>query len=332
MATIKDVAKLAGVAVSTASYALNNNGRISQTTRDKVLKAAKELNYRKNGMASDLKRTKTNTIALVLSDLSGPFYSELIKGVQDIATANGFDLIACSSIGGKESTAVKFLMEKRVDGAIILANNISDAITRQAAQGGLPLVVLDRKMQEEHIYHVKIDNVEGGFKATEYLIEKGHRHISYISGPVDSYDNKNRMKGYQRALAKHQIKEYSKWNLKGDFTKEGGYRATRLLIAQGELPTAIFYGNDEMAIGGLQVLKENQIRVPEDISIIGYDDIQLSEYVTPSLTTIKHPKYEVGALSVHLIFQLLEGTQINEQYKLSTELVERESVMAKDNR
>ncbi|GAB2567636.1 substrate-binding domain-containing protein [Gracilibacillus alcaliphilus] len=329
MATIKDVAKLAGVAVSTASYALNNNGRISQETKEKVLEAARVLHYRKNGMASDLKRTRTNTIALILSDLSGPFYSELIKGVQDIATANGFDLIACSSIGGTQSTAVKFLMEKRVDGAIILANNISDTVTLQASQGGLPLVVLDRKVQGEHVYHVEVDNEDGSFKAVEYLIQQGHRHIAFIGGPSDSYDNKKRLKGYQKALVKHQIAEQSKWNLKGDFTKQGGYKATRLLIAQGELPSAIFYGNDEMAIGGLQAFKESRIRVPEDISIIGFDDIQLSEYVSPTLTTVKQPKYEVGALAVHLILQLLEGKQINEQYKLSTELVIRDSVLAR---
>ncbi|WP_066196244.1 MULTISPECIES: LacI family DNA-binding transcriptional regulator [Gracilibacillus] len=332
MATIKDVARVAGVAVSTASYALNNNGRVSQKTKQKVEEAAKQLNYRKNGIASDLKRTKTNTIALILSDLSGPFYSELIKGVQDITTANGYDLIACSSIGGKQSTAVKFLMEKRVDGAIILANNISDKITLQASQGGLPLVVLDRNVQGEHVYHVEVDNEDGGFKATEFLINKGHRQISYIGGPVDSYDNKKRLIGYQKALRKNNLFEHSKWNLQGDFTREGGYRATKLLIAQGELPSAIFYGNDEMAIGGMQAFKENQIRVPEDISIIGFDDIQLAEFVTPSLTTIKQPKYEVGALSVHLIFQLLEGKQINEQYKLPTELVVRESVVLAQER
>ncbi|UOQ47128.1 LacI family transcriptional regulator [Gracilibacillus caseinilyticus] len=329
MATIKDVAKLAGVAVSTASYALNNSKRISTATKERVEEAARQLNYKKNGIASDLKRTKTNTIALILSDLSGPYYSELIKGVQDVTTANGFDLIACSSIGDQQSTAVKFLKEKRVDGAIILAHNISDAITIESAQAGFPVIVLDRDLIDENVYHVEVDNTEGGFIATECLIKHGHENIAYIGGPSASLDNQKRFDGYKQALEQYQLPSHSKWNSIGYFTKEGGYKATKLLIAQGELPDAIFYGNDEMAIGGLQAFQEKNIRIPEDISIIGFDDIQLAEYVHPPLTTIKQPKYEVGALAVHLIFQLLEGKNINSHYKLSTELIERKSVMLK---
>lgn len=326
MATIKDVAKLAGVAISTASYALNNNPKISLTTKKKVEEAAKTLNYVKNGFASDLKRAKTNTIALILSDLSGPFYSELIQGVQDVATTNGYDLIACSSIGGPQSTAVKFLREKRVDGAIILAHNISDEITLESARKGFPLVVLDRKLKSEFVYHVEVDNVHGGYLATEHLIKNNHKQIAYISGPNNSHDNKQRFQGYMDALKHHGISYQTKWKASGDFTREGGYRATKMLIAQRDLPKGIFYANDEMAIGGLQAFKDNNIDVPSDISVIGFDDIQLAEYVSPPLTTIKQPKYEAGALSVHLIFQLLAGDSVDHHYKLSTELVERKSV------
>ncbi|WP_042221519.1 LacI family DNA-binding transcriptional regulator [Oceanobacillus manasiensis] len=326
MATIKDVAKRAGVAISTVSYALNNSPRISMATKKKVEEAAKALNYKKNGFASDLKRTKTNTIALLLSDLSGPFYSDLIQGVQDVTSANGYDLIACSSIGGPQSTAVKFLTEKRVDGAIILAHNISDAITLDAARHGSPLVVLDRYLEDDSVYHVEVDNIHGGYHATEYLINHGHKQIAFISGPAASQDNVQRYEGYRKALENYNITYQSKWDIASDFTREGGYRATKLLIAQRNLPQAIFYANDEMAVGGLQAFKENNISIPDDISIIGYDDIQLAEYVSPPLTTIKQPKYEVGALAAHLIFQLLGGEKTDHHYKLSTELVERESV------
>lgn len=326
MATIKDVAKLAGVAISTASYALNDSGKVSQSTRDKVVLAAKELNYQKNGFASDLKRTKTNTIALILSDLSGPYYSELIKGVQDVATANGYDLIACSSIGGPQSTAVKFLKEKRVDGVIILAHNISDEITLESAREGFPLVVLDRKLKNEYVVHVEVDNLQGGYTATDYLIKKGHTQIAYISGPLNSHDNELRFEGFSKALIDNGLTYQSKWRLSGDFTREGGYKATKMLIAQRDLPEAVFYANDEMALGGMQAFNEKGISIPDDISIIGFDDIQLSEYVTPSLTTMKQPKYEAGALSMHLIFQMLSGEKVNHNYKLATELIERKSV------
>ncbi|WP_078379048.1 LacI family DNA-binding transcriptional regulator [Sutcliffiella halmapala] len=324
--TIKDVAKLAGVAVSTASYALNNVNKVSPATMKKVQEAARELNYLKNGFASDLKRTKTNTIALILSDLSGPFYSELIKGVQEVTMTNGYDLIACSSVGGAQSTAVKFLKEKRVDGAIILAHNITDDIILESAREGFPIVVLDRKIENEFVYQVEVDNIHGGYLATEYLINKGHREIAFVSGPFNSYDNEMRYIGYMDALKEHNITYQSKWKVFGDFTRESGYRATKMLIAQRELPQAIFYANDEMALGGLQAFKENKISVPDDISIIGYDDIQLSEYVTPSLTTIRQPKYEAGALAVHVVFQVLSKEKVEKSFKLSTELIERNSV------
>ncbi|UOQ44001.1 LacI family transcriptional regulator [Halobacillus salinarum] len=326
MATIKDVAKLAGVAISTASYALNGSSKISGETKKKVEEAAKTLNYKKNGLASDLKRTKTNTIALILTDLSGPFYSELIKGVQDVTTANGYDLIACSSIGGSKSTAAKFLTEKRVDGAIILAHNISDEIALEAAKHNFPIVVLDRHLESESIYQVEVDNVHGGYLATEYLIKRGHKEIAYVSGPSNSHDNILRFQGYMEALEDNHIPYQPKWKIVSDFTRSGGYRATKLLIAQNDLPEAIFYANDEMAIGGMQAFKEKGIQVPDDISMIGFDDIQLAEYVHPPLTTIQQPKYEAGSLAVHLIFQVLGGEKINHHYKLTTDLIERKSV------
>jgi LacI family transcriptional regulator len=325
MATIKDVAKLAGVSLSTASYALNGHEKISEATREKVLEAAKQLNYQKNGFASDLKRSRTKTIALILRDLSGPYYSELIRGVQETAIEHGYDLIACSSFGGADSTAIKFLAEKRVDGAIVLAHNLNDAKIIDSAREGFPIIVLDRQLEGEHIINVSVDNEHGAFMATEFLIKNGHKNIAYISGPPKSLDNKLRFKGYQQALHQFGLDYQSKWNISGRFTSEGGYTATKLLIAQGNLPDAIFYANDEMAVGGLKAFKEAEIRVPEDISIIGFDDILLAEYVNPSLTTIRQPKYEVGALSAHLIFQALDGERLDQNYKLPTELIVRNS-------
>lgn len=326
MATIKDVAKLAGVAISTVSYALNDSEKISKATREKVMEAARELNYQKNGFASDLKRTKTNTIALILSDLAGPYFSELTTGVQEVSMANGYDLIACSSQGGPQSTAVKFLREKRVDGAIILAHNISDEDIVESARKGFPIIVLDRHLENEHVVHVEVDNFHGGYVATEHLIQQGMKEIAFISGPQKSHDGDMRYNGYLTALKEHKLPIHSKWRMHGDFTREGGYRATKMLIAQGSLPDAVFFANDEMAIGGMQVFKENKIKIPEDISVIGYDDIQLSEFMSPPLTTIRQHKYEAGALAMHLILQQLSGTEVNPYYKLSTELIVRKSV------
>jgi LacI family transcriptional regulator len=332
MATIKDVAKLAGVALSTASYALNGDPKVSKETKEKVLEAARQLNYRKNGFAMDLKRSRTNTIMLILTDLSGPYYSELIRSIQDVAIANGYDLIACSSIGAQDSTAVRFLREKRADGAIVLAQNIPNEILLESASERFPIVVMDRELTGDGLANVLVDGEQGGYTATRHLLDSGHRTIAYVSGPQNSYDNGQRYKGYLRALNERDLSEKTKWRLTGGFVRDGGYRATKTMMMQGELPSAIFYGNDEMAIGGLAALKEGGYSIPGDISIIGFDDIEQTGYMNPPLTTIRQPKHEAGSLAAHLLFQMLNGEEVNATYKLGIELVQRGSVRNVDTR
>lgn len=327
MATIKDVAKRAGVAISTASYALNGHDKIKGATRERVLQAAKELNYRKNGLARDLKMSKTNTIALILSDLVGPFYSELIRGVQELVLEKGYDLIVCSSYGDESSTAAKFLRETRVDGVILLAHNIKSDFIRESAREGFPIIVLDRYLTDNpHIVSINVNNHEGAYEATNYLIDKGKSSIAFISGPQVSADSHDRLAGYRQALKDRGLTYHSKWTINGKFTQEGGYQATQMLIHQGGIPDAIFYANDEMAIGGLDALKDHNISVPKEISIIGFDDIQIAAYLHPQLTTMRQPKYEIGKLASHVIFQILEGQDVKNYYSLSTEMIYRESV------
>lgn len=328
MATIKDVARLAGVALSTASYALSGDHRVSAKTREKVLEAARQLNYHKNGFAMDLKRSRTNTIALILADLSGPFYSELIRSVQEVALSNGYDLIACSSMGERDSTAVRFLREKRVDGAVVLAYNMTDEVLHASAGPNFPIIAMDRVISGEGLVSIIVDGESGGYEATRYLIDKGHRKVAYISGPSNSFANSLRYQGFLRAMKEAGLEEQAKWRLSGGFIRDGGYKATKMMLMQGELPTAIFYGNDEMAIGGLKAFEEGGIRVPEDISIIGFDDIELTEFIQPPLTTIRQPMYESGSLAGHLLFQMLNGESVNESYKLNVQIIERQSVSA----
>ena len=328
LATIKDVAKLAGVSISTVSYALNNSPRISKETRDKILQAARQLNYQKNGIASDLKRNKTRTIALLVTDLAGPYYAELVRGIQDVAVSKEYDLLVCSSMGGETSTAVKFLAEKRVDGAIVMAHNISEEIIAQSARKKFPIILFDRCVTHEHVVSIEVDNEEGAFKAAEHLIENGHRSIAYISGLAVSQLHQMRLRGYERALRNYGLEDRMRLNQFGTFTRDNGYHMTKMLIAQGHLPSACMYANDEMAIGGLEAFKEHGVRVPEDVSVVGFDDIELAKYVRPALTTVMQPKYERGALAAHLIFQMLDGNtqDVQPYYKLPTQLVLRESV------
>ncbi|MNC18924.1 HTH-type transcriptional repressor PurR [compost metagenome] len=209
----------------------------------------------------------------------------------------------------------------------MLAHNITDEILQAAGSLRFPIVVMDRLIAGEGLINVVVDGELGGYSATRYLIEKGHEHIAYISGPANSYDNALRYKGFQRAMQEAGLEEKTKWKLSGGFIREGGYKSTKMMLMQGELPTAVFYANDEMAVGGMKALEEGGISVPDDISVIGFDDIQLAEYIQPPLTTIRQPMYESGSLAGHLLFQMLNGDTVNDFYKLKIELVERKSVL-----
>ncbi|GGF98012.1 LacI family DNA-binding transcriptional regulator [Paenibacillus abyssi] len=326
MATIKDVAKMAGVSISTVSYALNNHAKVSKKTKQKIMDAARQLNYQKNGLASDLKKNSTRTIAIIVTDLAGPHYAELVKGIQEVTLSKGYDLLACSSVGEETSTAVKFLTEKRVDGAIVLSHNIDEDIIIQSARKEFPIILLDRKVDSDFVVSIEVDNEEGCHMAAEYLIEQGHRDIAFISGNSIGSLHVQRVRGYESALRKHGLDGKSRLHQFGLFNQDNGYSMTKMLIAQGNLPTAIMYANDEMAIGGIKAFKEYGIEIPSDVSIIGFDDIELAQYVRPALTTVMQPKYERGALAAHLIFQILEGQDTQDYYKFSTQLVLRDSV------
>ncbi|MBD2846611.1 LacI family DNA-binding transcriptional regulator [Paenibacillus sp. IB182496] len=328
MATIKDVAKLAGVSISTASYALNNSPKVSGKTKKKILEAARHLNYQKNGLASDLKRSSTRTIALIVTDLAGPFYAELVKGVQDVTLSKGYDLLACSSAGGEASTAIKFLTEKRVDGAIVLAHNIAAETIELSARPAFPVVVLDRKVDSDHVVSIEVDNEQGSYQAAGRLIDLGHREIAYIGGRAMGEVHGKRLDGYARALREHGLDAERRLHQSGHFDRDNGYRLTKMVIAQGHLPTAVMYANDEMAIGGIAAFKEQRIGVPEQVSVVGFDDIELAQYVRPALSTVLQPKYERGALAAHLIFQLLEGQEVERHYQFPTQFVSRDSVRA----
>lgn len=326
MATIKDVAKLAAVSVSTASIALNGKTKVKHETRLRVLAAAKSLNYKKNGYAADLKKSKTKTLALIVDDLSGPFFSELIKGVQDVTLSQGYDLITCSATGGEDSAPTRFLLEKRTDGVIILAHDLKEETILQAAMEGFPIVLLDRQLDSDQIIHIHVDDEQGAYNAVQYLASLGHQAIAYVNGVPSATDETRRYRGFLKAMDEHGLKYEDRWRISGGFTEEGGYQATKMLIMQGDLPSAIFYGNDEMAIGGMKAFTEKGIKVPEDISIIGYDDILLSKYMTPALTTIHQPKYDMGSLAARLILRVLNGESVdNRQYTLDTSLVVRET-------
>ncbi|WP_067622250.1 LacI family DNA-binding transcriptional regulator [Alicyclobacillus acidiphilus] len=325
MATIKDVANAANVAVSTVSLALRGDPRVRESTRRRILEIAQELQYRPNGAARDLKTRRTETICVILHDLGGPFYSELLLGIQDVATANDYNTIASASIGGKNGSAVRWLLERRVDGVIVLAPEIDNETIIRAAGPDLPVIVLDRDLVAKHVYSVRVDNEQGGYKATRHLLEAGYRDIIFVSGPADTLDSELRYRGYEMAMDEFSAKKSKRFDYMGKFTEEGGYTVGKVIASQGTLPEAVFAANDEMAIGLMRAFGEKGIQIPRDVAIVGFDNIRISEYVRPALTTVRQPMYDMGSVAAQMLFAALAGSSDLNPVTLPAELIVRQS-------
>lgn len=325
MITIKDVAREANVAISTASLALRNDPRVKESTRRKVVDVANLLRYTPNGIARDLKVRKTGIVGMLLHDLGGPFYSELIRGVQVSASEHGYEMVASGTVRGKYGFASRVLSERRVDGVIILSPDMDDDVILRAASDDMPIVVLDRDLVGEHVYMVRADNEQGGYLATKHLLEAGYRDIAFLGGSSDSADNVVRYRGYTRAMTDFGATVRSMNEYMGNFTEEGGYAATFLMHAHGKLPEAVFAANDEMAIGALQALQELGVNVPRDVALVGFDDIRIAEYVNPALTTVRQPMYKMGLLAAHVLVRAMKGEADTERIIVPTELIVRGS-------
>lgn len=331
-ATIKDVAKEAGVSISTVSYAINGSERISEETRKKVLKAAAKLRYVANGNARRLKQKKTGAIGLFFNSWFGPVYSELARGIEKIVHKMGYDLVACSVYGEENSTAYKYLRDKMVDGAIILTNSFEDSLLTSVASKDLPLVVMDREIQAENIYNILIDNFGGAFAATRELIEKGCREVCFFSGPDDSYDSQKRLEGYIAAHGFFNVPFSNDLIIRSDFTEETAYRQMKEMLEKGEMPKAIFSGNDEMALGIIRAAREHGVTIPGDMKLIGFDDIRESELTVPPLTTVSHQKLKMATLAAETLFRAINAgddadrQEIESLKMIQTTLVKRNTI------
>lgn len=322
--SLKDVAERAGVSVSTASIALRQDPRVREETRRRIAQAAEELGYRPNGIARDLKTRRTGMIAILLHSLGGPFFSELVRGIEDAAHVSDFMPIVSSS--GKDDSALRrFLLEKRVDGAIILNSNIDEEILQTVASESMPIVVLDRSIHLEHACTVTCDHRAGARRATLHLMETGHPDVAFISGPADSYHGRLRHDGYVDAHASVGRTVDGRMIYHGTFTESSGYDIARQMVADGGVPQAIFAANDEMAIGALRAFGELCVRVPQDVAIVGFDDIRLANYVTPSLSTVRQPMYDLGVTAANTLLRMLKGERGFAPDQLQTELIVRQS-------
>ena len=311
--TIKDIARIANVSHTTVSRALNNQSRIRKDTKEKILAIAKELNYRPDFIARSLVMKRTKTLGLVITTIANPFYTELAQGIEATAHRLGYSIILCSTQSdlATEKLYIDMLRSKGVDGIIFTSAHMGDPNIVDLAEEGFPLMLVNRRtyhpMVKERVDYVGIDNNQGGFWAVEHLIKLGHRRIGIIGGSSESSVGFERLEGGKEALTKYNLEENDDYFLEGNFLMESGYRGGMKFMRMAEPPTAIFAANDYMALGVYQAVIEGGLKVPEDIAIVGFNDIEFAAMKGIELTTIGQKKYEMGALSVEMLVDKIEG-------------------------
>lgn len=304
MPTIKDVAKVAGVSISTASYALNGQPNVSEKTRKKVLEVAKELNYYPNASARNLKTKKTGNIGFFIYGFDGPIFGDILEGVNYELRQNGLNIIVSSG----ESSAV-ILRERQVDGAIIFDSNIdNDTILKYAL--GYPVILLDRQLSGSNIHSSQVPNRKLVKNFINEIINKGYNKIGYLSGPIDSPSNNERYLGFKEALDENKIENYKHYQ--GDFTTNKGYEIGLEIASSNDKPEFIYCANDETAIGLLKAFNEKNINVPNEVAIAGFDGILLGDYVSPKLTTIEIDYKKWGHELAKYISAIINNTKKEE--------------------
>ncbi|MEA1974297.1 MAG: LacI family DNA-binding transcriptional regulator [Bacillota bacterium] len=328
--TIKDIAKEAKVSTATVSKVLNRKDhRISDQTRNLVLKIAKDKNYIPNSMARSLVTKKTNTIGLILPDITNPFFPELARGAEDKANEEGYMIMFCNTDdkAEKESKYLNMLAQKMIDGIILTQSANMEGNSKILNELKIPLVLIDRDIDIENVQgKVLVNNFEGAYNAVEYLIKKDRKKIAFITGPLSTTTSNDRLDGYKKGLIDNKIDINSKLILEGEYKGEWGTEATKILLEDKIEFDAIFCGNDLIAVSVIKTLKKFNLNIPNDVSVIGYDNIYLSEIVEPPLTTVNQPVYQMGYEAAGLLIDILEKKTKGKTIKLGTNLVIRETV------
>lgn len=331
--TIKDIANKAGVSVTTVSMVLNGKEhRIAQETKKKIIDIANELDYRPNQLAVGLITKRTNTLGLILPDISNSFFGELAKGAEKTASENAYNIILCNTndTAEKDYEYLNILLDRGVDGVILVPSGrgmdeTTPKVFSLLEQSQKALVLADRIKPGDRYVGVTLDQKAGGFLATDYLIQNGHKKIGCLTGPLGMLNAYLRYQGYRKALEQAGIKYNAKLVKEGNYHIEDGVKLSKELFHQGV--TAIFASNDLMAYGVYQSAVKQGIKVPEELSVVGFDDIFFSQFAEVPLTTIHQPAYEIGKKAVEEVMGLINGNKKkNEKFIFEPELIIRDSV------
>lgn len=332
MATIKDIAKITGFSVTTVSRALNGYSDVSDKTKKKIKAAATELNYSPNVLARSLVMNKTKTIGLLVSGLTREsvkdnFTYEVMCGINDYVGQIDYDLVVfnTSTTKQKEKSYTQLCRERRVEGVIIQGIKTDDIYLQEIINSDIPCVLVDIPIETETVGYVTTDNIQGAKQAVEYLINNGHKHIAMINGHSKAIVSKLRFEGYSHALVEAGIEIKAEYVRDGAFKEDVALKVAKELLINNREISAIFCASDLMALGVLKAAKELNIDVPKQLSVIGYDDIILASYTTPTLTTIAQDKYQMGYEATKLLISILEGGKIEHSRILSNKLIIRES-------
>jgi LacI family transcriptional regulator len=331
MATIKDVAARAGVSVTTVSHVVNSTRFVSDDARQRVNDAIDELRYVPSALARSLKSNRTGTIGMMTPNCSNPFFAEVIRGIEDACFAANFNVILCNSDDdfNKQRKYIRVLVEKQVDGLIVFSMGRDNQLGEQLRETGMPHVILDREIKHIEADLVEVDHEAGAWMATRHLIELGHRRIACITGPLNLAPAQERVQGYRRAMDEAGLDVNKDWEIEGGFTSEKSFVAMQRLLVLEQTPSAVFACNDLMAIGALCAATQQGLRVPQDVSVIGFDDIALAAYSSPPLTTIVQPKHQLGLMAARfLIDRLADPGLALRREVLEPELCLRQSTMA----
>jgi len=335
MVTIKDIAKEAKVSVTTVSRALNGYSDVNEETRKRIMEVAKRLNYSPNTLARSLVMKKSKTIGLLVSNLTREgtkdnFTYEVLCGINDAVSRFEYDLIFFSTTSSKQSekTYTQLCRERRVEGVIIMGIKTNDPYLQEVVESDIPCVLIDIPIVSKTVGNVTTDNLLGAKEAVKHLLKLNHRTIGMINGHNEAFVSQERLKGYKEALAEFGISYNEDLVENGQFTEEDAYKAAVRLLSKNPEMTALFCASDIMALGVIQAAKDLGKNLPVDLSIVGYDDIILSSYVTPSLTTIRQNKYLLGEEAAKLLIDMLDGKTKPYSKVLDTELVIRNSTTA----
>jgi LacI family transcriptional regulator len=310
MATIVEVAERAGVSIATVSNVIRGTRRVSPKLTERVQAAIHELNYSPNEIARSLKVRQTRMLAMVLPDITNPFFPEIIRGAEDTAFERGYFLMTANTDEqiGRERRIVAALRSYRVDGVLLASASGTDTShLKSIIDAGVALVCLDRTVPGVKTDAVLLDNVRGARECVRHMIQKGHRRIAIITGPLDVQTGRERLRGYEEALREADIPAEKSRILEGDFRHDSGYRLGRQIMEQTVRPTAIFVCNGVMTLGVLKAFEELNIRCPKDIALATFDDLAVDSPFHPHLTTVVQPSYEMGARAAGILIDRIEG-------------------------